>query len=75
MGDQLNMNGLSLNDSAHAPGGQQNGMERSAYIPPHMRGQARGPAPPGGPNGFDGGPPGPGPNGMNGSAWAPPQQK
>lgn len=85
MADNLNMNGLSLNESAHAPrpGGQQNGFggERSAYIPPHMRN--RGPPPSGGPGGpagpgdFGGPPPGPGPmgNGMNGSAWAPPQQK
>lgn len=79
MANNLNMNGLSLNESAHAPsGGSQNGFgERSAYIPPHLRN--RGPAPPGGPGGFDGPPPGPAPvangNGMNGSAWAPPQQK
>lgn len=78
MADNLNMNGLSLKDSAHAPQGgppaQQNGFsERSAYVPPHMR--QRGGPPPGpaaaagpGPNGFDG----PAPqNGMNGSAWAP----
>ena len=79
MADQLNMNGLSLKDSQHAPSqGQsahQNGFppERSAYIPPHMR-QRGGPpaaaaAPP---NGFDSGPP-PMSNGMNGSAWAPPE--
>lgn len=73
------MNGLSLNESSHAPrqGGQANGFgERSAYIPPHMRN--RGPPPSGGPGNFDGPPPGPAPmaNGsMNGSAWAPPQQK
>lgn len=80
MADNLNMNGLSLNESAHAPhqGGQANGFgERSAYIPPHLRN--RGPPPsggPGGPGNFDGPPPGAAPmNGMNGSAWAPPQQK
>lgn len=46
MAEQLNMGGLSLNDSQHAaPGGQQNGFaERSAYIPPHLRGRG-GPAP------------------------------
>ncbi|GAB1737653.1 hypothetical protein NU219Hw_g2067t1 [Hortaea werneckii] len=68
MADQLNMGGLSLKDSQHAPKpGQSNGFpERSAYIPPHMR--QRGPAGP--PAGFDGPPP---MNGMNGSAWAPPQ--
>lgn len=39
MADQLNMNGLSIND------GQQGGQQRS-YIPPHMRGrQNAGPAP------------------------------
>jgi len=65
------MNGLSLKDSQHAPkGGQPNGFERSAYVPPHMR-QRGGP-----PDGaaFDGpapaGPP-PAANGLNGSAWAP----
>lgn len=71
------MGGMSLQESQHAPkGGQPNGFaERSAYIPPHMRGQQRGPPPPGpGPAAFDG--PAPGPpmgNGMNGSAWAPPK--
>ena len=72
MADQLNMNGLSLKDSQHAP--QQNGFgERSAYIPPHMRGAARGPAA-GPPAGFEDGPGGAPPmsngSGMNGSAWA-----
>ncbi|KAK5107460.1 DEAD-box ATP-dependent RNA helicase [Meristemomyces frigidus] len=69
MADGLNMNGLSLKDSQHAP--QQNGgFERSAYIPPHMRGS--GAPPPGPPAGFDGGAAGPPPaQGMNGSAWAP----
>ncbi|KAK4561186.1 DEAD-box ATP-dependent RNA helicase [Recurvomyces mirabilis] len=72
MADQLNMNGLSLKDSQHAP--QQNGFgERSAYIPPHMRGAPRagGPAGPP-PGGFEDGPGGPpAAQGMNGSAWAP----
>ncbi|KAK5124022.1 DEAD-box ATP-dependent RNA helicase [Meristemomyces frigidus] len=74
MAEQLNMNGLSLKDSQHAPQpGQQNGFaERSAYIPPHMRSAGGRPAPPG-PGGFDGPAPGgpPPANGLNGSAWAP----
>jgi ATP-dependent RNA helicase DDX3X len=71
MADSLNMNGLSLNDSKHAGGpGGING--RSAYIPPHLRGQ---PAPRGPPMmGMDGAGPGSmpngGPQGLNGSAWA-----
>ncbi|KAF2757042.1 DEAD-domain-containing protein [Pseudovirgaria hyperparasitica] len=74
---QLNMGGLSLNESQHAPG--QNGgiHERSAYIPPHLRGRSNGPRP----NSINSGPaPGPPPmmnggdNGMNGSAWANNQQ-
>ncbi|KAI0540966.1 DEAD-domain-containing protein [Xylaria digitata] len=63
MADQLNMNGLSLNDQAPPPpaGGR-------SYIPPHMRGKmgAGGNPPPMGP-------PGPSPavmNGLNNSAWA-----
>jgi ATP-dependent RNA helicase DDX3X len=60
MADQLNMNGLSLNESKHA-----NGIPaRSAYIPPHMRGQAGGPPPmsmDGAPHGSD--------LGLGGSAW------
>lgn len=73
MAESLNMNGLSLKDSQHAaPNGapQQNGFEKAAYIPPHMR-QRGGPAP-SAPNGFDGGPPPPMANGLNSSAWAPP---
>lgn len=62
MAEQLNMNGLSLNDQAPPPppaGGR-------SYIPPHMRGKmgAGGNAPMG---------PGPSPaaiNGLNNSAWA-----
>ncbi len=69
MADQLNMNGLSLKDSQHAPQNgapQQNGFqERSAYIPPHMRGKMGG-----APNGFDGPPPMT--NGPDNSAWAQP---
>ncbi|KIW30653.1 ATP-dependent RNA helicase ded1 [Cladophialophora immunda] len=72
MADSLNMNGLSLNESKHAPG---NPMPARAYIPPHLRGQsARGP-PVMGMDGAGAGPaPGPAPNagnqGLNGSAWA-----
>jgi len=65
------MNGLSLHDSQHAPQGNGFG-ERSAYIPPHMRGARGGP-----PAGMENGGPPPmsnGSNGLNGSAWAPPQQ-
>jgi hypothetical protein len=68
MADGLKMNGLSLNDSQHAPshpGG------RSAYIPPHLRNQSRaGPGP--APVGFDGsGPPPGGPPINAGGAWGP----
>jgi ATP-dependent RNA helicase DDX3X len=60
MADQLNMNGLSLNESKHA-----NGIPaRSAYIPPHMRGQAGGPPP----MSMDGAPHG-SEMGLGGSAW------
>lgn len=54
MANQLNMNGLSLQESQHAPGGGFNG--RSAYIPPHLRGR-------GGPMSHVDGPPA-----MNGDA-------
>lgn len=37
------MGGLSLENQHHQPNGM--GMGRSAYIPPHMRGQMDGPAP------------------------------
>ena len=56
MADQLNMNGLSLNDQ-QGPG---QGREHSAYIPPHMRGM---------PPPSMGGPPPPMNGHMNGSAW------
>ncbi|KAK4546185.1 DEAD-box ATP-dependent RNA helicase [Oleoguttula mirabilis] len=75
MAEQLSMNGLTLKDSQHAPqpGPQQNGFERSAYVPPHMRSGPRPPAGAAGPGGFDGPAPGgpPPANGLNGSAWAP----
>jgi len=65
MADQLNMAALSMKDSQHANGFPP----RSAYIPPHLRGQMGGPAGP--PPGMDGPPPMM--NGsMNGSAWAGP---
>lgn len=52
MADQLNMKGMSLSDSQHAPNGAPNGyhhaqQERSAYIPPHARSSGRGPSGPG----------------------------
>lgn len=68
MADQLNMGGMSLNDSQHAPRGP--GQERSAYIPPHMR-RGGGP-PPAGPAGFDGPPPMA--NGAGAPAWPAPAQ-
>ena len=63
------MGRLNLNDSQHAPNGF-NG-ERSAYIPPHLRGR---PAPAGGPGPapMDGPPPMMnGGGGLGGSAWGP----
>ena len=45
MADQLNMGGLSLENQQHGhPNGVGGG--RTTYIPPHMRGQMDGPAPP-----------------------------
>lgn len=63
MAEQLNMGALNLNDSQHASNGF-NG-ERSAYIPPHMRGASRqgGPSMDGPPMMGNGG-------GIGGSAWA-----
>ena len=70
MAEQLDMGRLNLNDSQHAP--QQNGFghqERSAYIPPHLRGRPGGGPPPMDAPAMNGGP------GLNGSAWGPtPQQ-
>ncbi len=72
MAESLNMNGLSLKDSQHAPPNgapQPNGFnERAAYVPPHMR--HRPPPPSAAPNGYDGGP-APMSNGLDHSAWAP----
>lgn len=77
MADNLKMNGLSINDAQNGPshpGG------RSAYIPPHLRNQPRGPGPapvPGPPPmGYDGAgpPPGPGAPGSGAppaGAWGP----
>jgi ATP-dependent RNA helicase DDX3X len=42
MADQLNMNGLSLNESQHAPGQNGFGGHPSTYIPPHMRSRGGG---------------------------------
>jgi ATP-dependent RNA helicase DDX3X len=68
MADQIDMGRLNLNDSQHAP---QNGFpgERSAYIPPHLRGR---PQPAGGPP-MNGAPPmmNGGSPGMGGGAWGP----
>jgi ATP-dependent RNA helicase DDX3X len=66
MAEQLDMGRLNLNDSQHAPNGF-NG-ERSAYIPPHLRGRPGGAPPPmaGPPPMMNGGGPGAG-----GSAWGP----
>jgi hypothetical protein len=41
MAESLNMNGLNLGDSKHAPAPNMPGGR--AYIPPHLRGQSRGP--------------------------------
>lgn len=68
MADQLNMAGMSLNDSQHAP--NNGGFERAAYIPPHLRGR---PQQMGGPPMHDGSMQmngGPGPM-QGGGAWAP----
>ncbi|KAF2141875.1 uncharacterized protein K452DRAFT_227816 [Aplosporella prunicola CBS 121167] len=68
MANQLPMDGLSINDSQHAPQpGADHGMGggRSTYIPPHLRN--RGGPPPGamdGPPMMNGGPPP-----MNGGGW------
>ena len=71
MAEQLDMGRLNINDSQHAP--QQNGgfnQERSAYIPPHLRGRPGGapPAMDAAPPMMNGGAPGAG-----GGAWGPPQ--
>ncbi|KAL6156114.1 DEAD-box ATP-dependent RNA helicase [Exserohilum turcicum] len=69
MADQLDMGRLNINDSQH---NSQNGFsgERSAYIPPHLRGRQGGP---GGPAQMDGPPManGGGGGGLNSSAWGP----
>lgn len=63
MADQLNMQGMSLQDSQHAP---QHGYERGAYIPPHMRQTGGRPPMNGPPAGANGGYPPPGPAPPNG---------
>ena len=73
MADQLNMNGLSLNDSQHAPGGQNGFGGGNSYIPPHARsrgGGMMGGAPRGG--GFGGPPHG---NGCVSSSFSPENDK
>jgi ATP-dependent RNA helicase DDX3X len=77
MADQLNLAGLSLKESQHAPPGpQMNGIpaERGAYIPPHLRNRPQGPPPP--VHNVPSAPPGPagpgampGSNNVNGSAF------
>ncbi|KAH8726218.1 P-loop containing nucleoside triphosphate hydrolase protein [Phaeosphaeriaceae sp. PMI808] len=67
MAEQLDMGRLNLNDSQHAPNGF-NG-ERSAYIPPHLRGRPQPAGPP-----MNNGPPpmmNGGGGGVGGSAWGP----
>lgn len=69
MADQLNMGGMSLNDSQHAPA--NNGFERAAYIPPHLRGRPQMGGPPPMQDGgmhMNGAPP----PMQGGGAWAPP---
>ena len=70
MAEQLDMGRLNINDSQH---NSQNGFsgERSAYIPPHLRGRPQGG--PGGPAPMDGPPMmnGGGNGGLGGSAWGP----
>ncbi|KAF2725701.1 ATP-dependent RNA helicase ded1 [Polychaeton citri CBS 116435] len=82
MADQLNINGMSLNDSQHAPkpAGEQNGYQRgagrSAYIPPHMRTRGGGPPPSAGPPSVNGAPNGadfPAVGGTNGYSGGPPR--
>ncbi|KAH5437991.1 ATP-dependent RNA helicase DED1 [Parastagonospora nodorum] len=66
MAEQLDMGRLNLNDSQHAPQNGFNG-ERSAYIPPHLRGRPQGGPPPmnAAPPMMNGG------GGVGGSAWGP----
>ncbi|KAH7402168.1 ATP-dependent RNA helicase DED1 [Phaeosphaeria sp. MPI-PUGE-AT-0046c] len=69
MAEQLDMGRLNLNDSQHAPQNGFNG-ERSAYIPPHLRGRPQGGPP------MNGGPPpmmnnGGGAGAMGNGAWGP----
>jgi ATP-dependent RNA helicase DDX3X len=70
MAEQLNMGGLSINESQHAP---SNGFpDRAAYIPPHLRGRSGTPSGPmdAPPPVMNGAPP---INGnMNGGAWGGP---
>ncbi|KAI4663879.1 DEAD-box ATP-dependent RNA helicase [Alternaria triticimaculans] len=68
MAEQLDMGRLNINDSQHNPQNGFNG-ERSAYIPPHLRGRPQGG--PGGPAPMDGPPPMMNGGGLGGSAWGP----
>ncbi|KNG49170.1 DEAD-domain-containing protein [Stemphylium lycopersici] len=68
MADQLDMNRLNINDQQQHSQNGFNG-ERSAYIPPHLRGRPQGG--PGGPAPMDGPPMMNGGGGLGGSAWGP----
>ncbi|KAF2499414.1 DEAD-domain-containing protein [Lophium mytilinum] len=71
MAEQLNMGGLSINESQHAP---SNGFpDRAAYIPPHLRGRSGTPSGPmdAPPPVMNGAPP-PMNGNMNGGAWGGP---
>jgi ATP-dependent RNA helicase DDX3X len=70
MADQLDIGRMSLQDTQHNHGQGGFQAERSAYIPPHMRGKPDGGPPPmmdGPPPMMNGGQGG----GLNGSAWGP----
>ncbi|KAG9386326.1 ATP-dependent RNA helicase DED1 [Pyrenophora tritici-repentis] len=71
MAEQLDMGRLNINDSQHNPQNGFNG-ERSAYIPPHLRGRPQGGPGGPGPAPMDGPPPMMnGGGGLGGSAWGP----
>ncbi|PWO23679.1 AcoB, Pyruvate2-oxoglutarate dehydrogenase [Pyrenophora tritici-repentis] len=71
MAEQLDMGRLNINDSQHNPQNGFNG-ERSAYIPPHLRGRPQGGPDGPGPAPMDGPPPMMnGGGGLGGSAWGP----
>ncbi|KAL2367420.1 ATP-dependent RNA helicase DED1 [Blastomyces gilchristii SLH14081] len=64
MANGLNIGSLKIDDPQHPPGPNPTG--RSAYIPPHLRGNVARP-----PMGLDGSAPAQGGPGLNASAWAP----